>query len=166
MAAAPKAIMWTTSRTATASTRSRTAILIRDNGPTGVSNRATARLGSLRPRKNAGLSTRRGKWQPLRRRLCGPQAARPRRLHAHGRQFLFGTMVQRVFQTGRPQGLDRYDQGRMRVCQLGEENGSRSEGDYVDHKPHGHGVYTLTDGNSYSGQWSNGCFKQGDRKAW
>lgn len=44
-------------------------------------------------------------------------------------------------------------------------NGNRYDGEYRDNKPNGLGTYTL-DGQVYSGTWTNGCFRQGDRWAW
>jgi hypothetical protein len=44
-------------------------------------------------------------------------------------------------------------------------SGKRFDGEYQDGLPNGNGTYTR--GRSiFSGYWSNGCFKQGERKAW
>ena len=43
-------------------------------------------------------------------------------------------------------------------------NGDRYEGDWKDNKPNGSGTATIG-WKTYSGYWTNGCFKQGDRRA-
>ena len=45
-------------------------------------------------------------------------------------------------------------------------NGSRYEGDWKDGKAHGRGTIWVRDGRSFKGYWTNGCFKQGEAKAW
>jgi len=44
-------------------------------------------------------------------------------------------------------------------------SGLRFQGTFKDGKAHGEGTRTGADGVVYSGQWTNGCFKQGDRWA-
>ena len=43
-------------------------------------------------------------------------------------------------------------------------NGDRYEGEYRDDKPNGSGTATINR-KTYSGYWTNGCFKQGNRTA-
>ena len=46
-------------------------------------------------------------------------------------------------------------------------NGDRYEGGFKDGKANGSGTYySKRDGWSYSGYWTNGCFKQGETRAW
>src|SRR6267378_3877460 len=45
-------------------------------------------------------------------------------------------------------------------------NGNRYEGELKDNKPNGRGVFTFADGDRYEGSWTNGCFRQRDRKMW
>ena len=40
-------------------------------------------------------------------------------------------------------------------------NGNRYDGEWRDDKPNGHGTYTSA-GKTYAGNWTNGCFKQGE----
>jgi hypothetical protein len=44
-------------------------------------------------------------------------------------------------------------------------SGSRFQGTFKDGKAHGEGTRTEKDGQVYSGTWTNGCFKQGNRWA-
>ena len=44
-------------------------------------------------------------------------------------------------------------------------SGARFDGEYRDGKPNGYGTYT-GNGQTYAGDWTNGCFKQGNREAW
>jgi len=44
-------------------------------------------------------------------------------------------------------------------------DGDRFEGIFRDDRPNGRGVFTTSDGGRYEGNWSNGCFKDGDRWA-
>ncbi|MFI5002702.1 MAG: hypothetical protein ACHQK9_22680 [Reyranellales bacterium] len=43
--------------------------------------------------------------------------------------------------------------------------GSRYEGDFLGDLPNGSGTLRQVNGAIYSGAWTNGCFRQGDRKA-
>src|SRR6267143_24691 len=45
-------------------------------------------------------------------------------------------------------------------------SGGRYEGELKDNKPNGRGVFTFADGDRYEGSWTNGCFRQRDRKMW
>jgi hypothetical protein len=45
-------------------------------------------------------------------------------------------------------------------------SGSRFEGEFRDDRPNGQGAFTQVNGTVFSGVWKNGCFRQGDRKAW
>jgi len=44
-------------------------------------------------------------------------------------------------------------------------SGDRYEGEFRDGKANGWGVATLTSGARYEGTWTNGCFRQGERRA-
>ena len=44
-------------------------------------------------------------------------------------------------------------------------DGSRFEGEYRNGKPNGNGTFT-TGSVTLTGNWTNGCFQQGNRKAW
>jgi hypothetical protein len=44
-------------------------------------------------------------------------------------------------------------------------DGRRYEGEVRDDKPNGLGTYTDASGETYSGIWTNGCFRQGVRRA-
>jgi hypothetical protein len=44
-------------------------------------------------------------------------------------------------------------------------NGDRYDGEWRDGRPNGSGTARIGN-DSYSGTWSNGCFRQGDRRAW
>ena len=43
-------------------------------------------------------------------------------------------------------------------------NGARYEGEWLDSKPSGQGVYTDAADAVFSGTWSAGCFRDGSRK--
>jgi len=45
-------------------------------------------------------------------------------------------------------------------------SGKRYEGQLNDNKANGHGKYVSDNGTVYEGTWSNGCFRQGNRRAW
>ena len=45
-------------------------------------------------------------------------------------------------------------------------NGDRYEGDFRDDKANGSGTYLTRYGHSFSGYWTNGCFKRGEVRAW
>jgi hypothetical protein len=76
-----------------------------------------------------------------------------------GRQAGYGTQV---WSSGHYEGelMDGEPHGHgLMVVQ-----GARYEGDFRDGKPNGDG--TLTNGNgSFHGTWTNGCFREGSRKA-
>ena len=40
----------------------------------------------------------------------------------------------------------------------------RFEGEFRNNRPNGAGTFTAADGKVYAGVWTNGCFRQGDRK--
>jgi hypothetical protein len=44
-------------------------------------------------------------------------------------------------------------------------DGSHYEGEYRDDKAHGQGKYVNVKNDVFEGQWINGCFEEGDRKA-
>ena len=44
-------------------------------------------------------------------------------------------------------------------------DGDRYEGEVRAGKPHGLGTYTSPSGQTYTGRWTNGCFRDGDRVA-
>ena len=44
-------------------------------------------------------------------------------------------------------------------------DGRRFEGSFRDNKPDGRGIFITAKGERYEGNWSNGCFKDGDRWA-
>lgn len=44
-------------------------------------------------------------------------------------------------------------------------DGSRYQGLWLDDKPNGFGTLTMKSGEVYSGAWTNGCFRQGNRRA-
>ncbi|HZL59839.1 MAG TPA: hypothetical protein VFC38_09065 [Stellaceae bacterium] len=44
-------------------------------------------------------------------------------------------------------------------------DGTRFDGAWQDDKPNGAGTKTTPSGQVYSGNWTNGCFKQGNRMA-
>ena len=44
-------------------------------------------------------------------------------------------------------------------------NGARYDGEYRLNTPHGTGVYTDVSGATFAGQWSDGCFRDGNRTA-
>ena len=44
-------------------------------------------------------------------------------------------------------------------------NGSRYEGDWSDDKAHGAGTLKSADGQSFTGTWTNGCIRLGNRRA-
>ena len=66
--------------------------------------------------------------------------------------------------------LDRY-QGEFRDGQRSGHgiftryNGDRYEGEWRDDRANGSGILTKDDGKVFAGLWTNGCFRQGDRKA-
>jgi hypothetical protein len=82
--------------------------------------------------------------------------------------FAQGPGVLRWFENGRPG--ERYD-GEMRDGQmdghgvLNTGDGGRYEGEFRDGKAHGFGTWTTTNG-SFSGTWTDGCFNDGNRRAW
>ena len=43
-------------------------------------------------------------------------------------------------------------------------DGARYEGEWLDSKPNGEGVYTDAADAVFSGTWSAGCFRDGNRK--
>jgi hypothetical protein len=79
---------------------------------------------------------------------------------AHGR----GTL--RWFESG---NLMETDSGELRrgklngFAVLAFTNGARFEGNFDDHQPNGQGTLRTEDGEVYSGQWSYGCFRDGNR---
>ena len=45
-------------------------------------------------------------------------------------------------------------------------DGARYEGQWLAGFPNGYGVGMWPDGGVYEGNWTNGCFKEGNQKAW
>ncbi len=45
------------------------------------------------------------------------------------------------------------------------DSGARFEGQWRDNKANGQGTYKAANGQTFSGMWTNGCFRQGDRRA-
>ena len=45
-------------------------------------------------------------------------------------------------------------------------NGDRYDGEWRDSLPNGRGMMVLTNGASYSGVWVNGCYRNGNQRAW
>lgn len=43
--------------------------------------------------------------------------------------------------------------------------GGEFDGEFRDQKPNGPGTYHTMDGRIYSGQWTEGCFREGKRRA-
>jgi hypothetical protein len=43
-------------------------------------------------------------------------------------------------------------------------DGARYEGEWLDSKPNGQGVYTDAADAQFSGTWSGGCFRDGGRR--
>jgi hypothetical protein len=46
------------------------------------------------------------------------------------------------------------------------QNGEWYEGEWHNSIPNGRGVYHGRQGHDYAGTWVNGCFQQGDYRAW
>jgi hypothetical protein len=44
-------------------------------------------------------------------------------------------------------------------------SGGRYEGEFRDDRPNGAGTFRHATGRTYSGPWTNGCFRQGERRA-
>jgi hypothetical protein len=82
--------------------------------------------------------------------------------------FAKGQGVLQWFENGRP--AERYE-GELRNGQmdghgiLNTGDGGRYEGDFRDGRANGFGEWTTSHG-SISGVWTNGCFKDGDKRAW
>jgi hypothetical protein len=45
-------------------------------------------------------------------------------------------------------------------------DGALYEGQWLNNRPNGRGNYRGSDGQTYNGQWANGCFREGERRAW
>jgi hypothetical protein len=66
---------------------------------------------------------------------------------------------------------DRYDGGWLDDKRNGRgvltsASGLHYEGEFRDNRPNGTGTLTSADGKrTYSGQWTNGCFRDGNRRA-
>lgn len=43
------------------------------------------------------------------------------------------------------------------------KSGDRYDGNYLNDRPHGQGTYRSAAGEVFSGVWTNGCFREGDR---
>jgi hypothetical protein len=82
--------------------------------------------------------------------------------------FAQGLGVLQWFENGQP--AERYN-GELRGGQmnghgiLNTGNGGRYEGEFRDGKANGLGTWTEA-GGSFSGIWTNGCFKDGNRRAY
>jgi hypothetical protein len=82
--------------------------------------------------------------------------------------FAQGQGVLQWFENGGP--AERYE-GELRGGQmnghgiLATPNGGRYEGEFRDGMANGFGQWTGASG-SFSGVWTNGCFKEGNRRAW
>ena len=80
-----------------------------------------------------------------------------------------GRGVVQAFQAGQP--FARYE-GELRDGKANGRglytyaSGNRYEGEWRDGKPNGSGtLYRRTDGETFTGTWTNGCFRQGNRRA-
>jgi MORN repeat protein len=79
---------------------------------------------------------------------------------AHGR----GRML--WFESGQLMETDEgeYKNGKLNgFAVLVFTDGQRFEGNFVDHLPHGQGTLRTSDGQTFSGQWSYGCFRDGNQ---
>jgi hypothetical protein len=104
--------------------------------------------------------------------------------------FTHGRGALRHFHEGKPSGVyegdmvagwatgrgvwtsegDRYEGAWRRGHRHGQgietpAGGSRFEDSFRNDLPHGFGTYMAADGGVYSGNWTNGCFRQGERWA-
>lgn len=78
-----------------------------------------------------------------------------------------GRGVLQWFKDGRPNGRYEGDYRDGKVNGRGVytwASGTRFEGEFRDDRPDGPGTLTQPNGTVYSGAWTNGCFRQGDRK--
>lgn len=81
--------------------------------------------------------------------------------------FVHGRGTLRWFISGKLFGTDEGEFRRGKLNGFGVlafTNGMRFEGNFEDHQPHGQGTLRTEDGQVYSGQWSHGCFLDGNRK--
>jgi hypothetical protein len=79
---------------------------------------------------------------------------------AHGRGPL------RWFISGKLFGTDEgeFRRGKLHgFARLAFTNGMRFEGNFEDHEPNGQGTLRTENGEVYSGHWSYGCFRDGNR---
>ncbi len=80
-----------------------------------------------------------------------------------------GRGVLQWFKDGKPNA--RYD-GEYRDGKVNGRglytwvSGSRFDGEFRDDRPNGQGTFTQVNGTVFSGTWKDGCYRQGDRKAW
>lgn len=78
-----------------------------------------------------------------------------------------GRGVLQWFKDGKPNGRYEGDYRDGKVNGRGIYSwvsGTRFEGEFRDDRPDGPGTLTQANGIVYSGIWTNGCFRQGDRK--
>jgi hypothetical protein len=78
-----------------------------------------------------------------------------------------GRGVLQWFKDGKPNGRYEGDYRDGKVNGRGVyswASGTRFEGEFRDDRPDGPGTLTQSNGTVYSGIWTNGCFRQGDRK--